>query len=187
MIRNICTIILFSFAFAEISVAQEDDIVRLKHAGQGLVKPTKDLNAPYRNSGPKSRYVPGGGLMMSFDYNEDQHVSMDELARGAKDAFANADANEDGTLSALEQQDWAEDLPTQDDTLANPVRFDPNLDRRVSLEEFSSVILQLGLAYVDQDLQLIKLSDLRAQPKRAERKKQPVRDRAPRRRESWQD
>lgn len=173
MLRIVGPIFLFvAFLLAsQPAFAQEDEIVRLKHASQGLVKPSDDLNAPYRNRARGNRYVPGGGLMISFDFNGDELVSLEELERGATEAFAVADANEDGALSALEQQDWAEELPTQDDTLANPVRFDPNLDRRVSLDEFSSVILQLGLAYLDQELQLIRLSDLVATARRPERPK----------------
>ena len=35
-------------------------------------------------------------------------------------------------LQMLEQQAWARSLPTRDNSLANPVRFDPNLDRRTA-------------------------------------------------------
>ena len=61
------------------------------------------------------------------------------------------DANADGSLSALEQQDWANNLPTRDDTLANPVRFDPNLDRIVNVTEFVTVVAQLTLDHADPD------------------------------------
>ncbi|MFN3293565.1 MAG: isoaspartyl peptidase/L-asparaginase, partial [Gemmobacter sp.] len=40
-------------------------------------------------------------------------------------------------------------FPVRDDTLANPVRFDPNLDRIVTYEEFYTVILQLAAPYQD--------------------------------------
>jgi EF hand len=121
-----------------------DDIVRLP--GQGRLKP----DAPHGRH-TSGRLVPGGGLIVSFDANDDGHVTPDELRTGAVAAFTLADANSDGSLSALEQQDWANNLPTRDDTLANPVRFDPNLDRVVSVGEFVSVVAQLTADHADPD------------------------------------
>ena len=121
-----------------------DDIVRLP--GQGRLKP----DAPHGRHA-SGRLVPGGGLIVSFDANDDGHVTPDELRTGAVAAFAVADANADGSLSALEQQDWANNLPTRDDTLANPVRFDPNLDRIVSVTEFVAVVAQLTVDHADPD------------------------------------
>ena len=121
-----------------------DDIVRLP--GQGHLKP----DAPHGRHA-SGRLVPGGGLIVSFDANDDGRVTPDELKAGAVAAFKTADANADGALSALEQQDWARDLPTRDDTLANPVRFDPNLDRIVSITEFVAVVAQLTVDHADPD------------------------------------
>ena len=121
-----------------------DDIVRLP--GQGRLKP----DAPHGRHA-SGRLVPGGGLIVSFDANDDGRVTPDELRTGAIAAFTVADANADGSLSALEQQDWANDLPTRDDTLANPVRFDPNLDRIVSVTEFVAVVAQLTVDHADPD------------------------------------
>jgi hypothetical protein len=145
------------------SVAQAgdlDEIVRLPGQGQGVVK-TDDLNAPYRADRP-NRLVPGGGLMMSFDANADGRVSPAELKEGALAAFSVADRNEDGALTALEQQAWANSLPTLDDSLANPVRFDPNLDRMVSEKEFTSVVAQLAVAYADSSSGDIFVASLEA-------------------------
>ena len=99
--------------------------------GQGHVK-SGDPHARHASG----RLVAGGGLIMSFDADDNGRVTPSELNTGSVAAFAVADANQDGRLSALEQQDWANNLPTRDDTLANPVRFDPNLDRMVSQSEF---------------------------------------------------
>jgi hypothetical protein len=121
-----------------------DDIVRLP--GQGRLKP----DAPHGRHA-SGRLVPGGGLIVSFDANDDGHVTPNELRTGAVAAFTVADANADGTLSGLEQQDWANSLPARDDTLANPVRFDPNLDRIVSVTEFVAVIAQLAVDHADSD------------------------------------
>ena len=121
-----------------------DDIVRLP--GQGRLKP----DAPHGRHA-SGQLVPGGGLIVSFDANDDGHVTPNELRTGAVAAFTVADANADGTLSGLEQQDWANSLPARDDTLANPVRFDPNLDRIVSVTEFVAVVAQLTLDHADPD------------------------------------
>ncbi|MBU2604594.1 MAG: hypothetical protein KKC43_01720 [Alphaproteobacteria bacterium] len=121
-----------------------DDIVRLP--GQGRLKP----DAPHGRHA-SGQLVPGGGLIVSFDANDDGHVTPNELRTGAVAAFTVADANADGTLSGLEQQDWANSLPARDDTLANPVRFDPNLDRIVSVTEFVAVVAQLTVDHADSD------------------------------------
>lgn len=123
---------------------ESDDIVRLP--GQGQVK-----RGDRRARHAAGRLVAGGGLIMSFDADGNGRVTPAELKSGAIAAFAVADTNQDGRLSALEQQDWAHSLPTRDDTLANPVRFDPNLDRVVSEGEFIAVITQLASIYADED------------------------------------
>lgn len=138
-----------------------DDLVRLP--GQGLVKP--DTGPAQRNLG---RLVPGGGLFASFDANNDGRISAEELAEGTRAAFALADANGDGQLVALEQLDWAASLPTHDDTLSNPVRFDPNLDRVVTFEEFQAVIAQLAANYQDEH-GTIEIARLSAPEPKAER------------------
>jgi hypothetical protein len=120
-----------------------DELIRLP--GQGLVKP--DTPAAQRKI---ERLVPGGGLISSFDVNNDGLISAGELASGISAAFEAADANGDGQLVALEQIEWANNLPTRDDTLANPVRFDPNLDRVVTFDEFQAVISGLAETYQDR-------------------------------------
>lgn len=142
-----------------------DDLVRLP--GQGLVKPD-GLPAQHKYE----RLVPGGGLFASFDTDGDGRISAQELADGTRAAFKAADANGDGQLVALEQIDWAESLPTRDDTLANPVRFDPNLDRIVTFEEFSAVIAQLAANYQNTDgsIEIAKLSAPEPKAERGDRR-----------------
>lgn len=140
----------------------EADLVRLP--GQG------ELRAPAAISGePRQRLVPGGGLFLSFDRDGDGVITQGEVRIGIVDAFAAADANGNGALAALEQQAWAASLPTRDESLANPVRFDPNLDRNVSPEEFAQVILGLAEGYGDPQTGDIHLEDLKAPESAPER------------------
>lgn len=141
----------------------DDELLRLP--GQGEVR---DLAIRERTN--TNRLKPGAGLFITFDANGDGRISRDEVDAGIPMAFSNADRNEDGHLTALEQQDWAQGLPTRDDSLANPFRFDPNLDRRVDLEEFTSVIVNLGLDYADEESGDIIVADLKApRPERVDR------------------
>ncbi len=142
-----------------------EDLVRLP--GQGLVK--ADSGPAQRNLG---RLVPGGGLIASFDTDNDGRISAEELAEGTRAAFELADANGDGQLVALEQLDWAASLPTRDDTLSNPVRFDPNLDRVVTFEEFHAVIAQLAANYQDEHgtIEMARLSAPEPKPERGDRR-----------------
>lgn len=128
--------------------ADGDDIVRLpgQQAARG------DYPGPVAPDSPGmpkkgEKLVPGGILFVSFDADGDGIVTPAELEAGISAAFLAADTNGDGQLTALEQQAWAASLPVRDDSLANPVRFDPNLDRVVTFEEFSSVIHQLAASY----------------------------------------
>lgn len=155
---------------APVSAAQEapdsDEIVRLP--GSGTVK-NPDFY-PGRKGAPPKKLVPGGGLIVSFDANQDGIVTAEEVAIGADSAFRNADANQDGDLTALEQKAWAHQLPTRDDTLANPMRFNPNLDHRVSLIEFVSVVQNLARDYAEDTNGVITLAALEVRGERGGRR-----------------
>ena len=133
----------------------DDDIVRLP--GQGFTK-----SEAHKPRGTPDRLVAGGGLFLSFDTDGDGRITREEVEAGTAAAFKKADANGDGHLTAFEQINWAESLPTRDDTLANPVRFDPNLDRRVSPEEFETVIAELAEHYVEETSDVIVIASLKA-------------------------
>ena len=144
MIHRVLLPVLLITIFSGSVARADDDLVRLP--GQGELKPAIDghtANLP-------TRLAPGGGLLMSFDANSDGLISTTEIEFGIIEAFLLADANADGNLTPLEQAAWANELPTRDDTLNNPVRFDPNLDRYVSLEEFTGAVQQMVLIYADE-------------------------------------
>ncbi len=144
--------------------AEEDELVRLPNQG-------KVRDEEFRDRVQADRLKPGGGLFVTFDSDHNGSISQEEIAIGIPLAFAMADANEDGNLTALEQQAWAGKLPTQDDTLANPVRFDPNLDRNVDLSEFSAVIRDLSLAYADETSGEITITSLKAPAPKSPRRR----------------
>ena len=98
--------------------------------------------------------------MVSFDTDLDGKITPTELANGINAAFLEADSNSDGYLSPLEQLSWAENQPTRDDTLGNPARFDPNLDRRASFDEFDTVLTSLAADYAS-DSGIIHVADLK--------------------------
>lgn len=146
----------------EASASADDDLVRLP--GSGEVKSQRA-----REKLKADKLKAGGGLLASFDSDEDGRISKDELSAGIEAAFAAADSDGDGQLSAFEQQDWAASLPTHDDTLANPVRFDPNLDRRVSFAEFSAVITNLWSDYREEGDSVLRVASLKAPEEKKDR------------------
>ena len=149
----IFTLIICAAGFAAAEEPPETDVVRLP--GQG------ELRAPPAAGEERQRLVPGGGLLLSFDSDRDGLITDSEIETGIMDAFSDADANGNGSLTALEQQAWAAKLPTRDESLANPVRFDPNLDRSVSPDEFSQVITSLADGYRNSDSGELRVEDLR--------------------------
>ncbi|MEL7480967.1 MAG: hypothetical protein AAGJ29_05360 [Pseudomonadota bacterium] len=156
------TLIAFGIGWAVgLSSMADDELVRLP--GQGEVKPIASLQALGAD-----RLVPGGGLLLSFDADQDGRVTTAEVADGIPVAFAAADADEDGFLTPLEQIAWADRLPTRDASLSNPARFDPNLDRRVTFDEFSGVVLQFAEGYADEVSGDVIVADLRSKGPRSE-------------------
>ena len=155
--RLLVSAALFSLIAAPALADQEDDLVRLP--GQGEVKKERIAEVG------AERLAPGGGLMASFDADLNGRVSLEELEAGIRDAFVAADTNGDGELTPLEQQDWANNLPTRDESLLNPARFDPNLDFMVSVEEFSEVIHAMAAGYSEKDSDEVVLASLKRDPK----------------------
>ncbi|MEL7130661.1 MAG: EF-hand domain-containing protein [Pseudomonadota bacterium] len=139
----------------------DEDVVRLP--GQGELKPEAA-----RQLRPNERLIPGAGLFISFDNNTDGRVSPAELERGIANAFIDADANQNGYLTPLEQKAWSNSLPTRDQSLSNPARFDPNLDRIVSVEEFETVIKDFAASLTDAESGDILLASLKARRSRGQ-------------------
>ena len=162
---------------AHAQAVDEDEIVRLP--GQGEVR-----SPDARQRAQADRLKPGAGLLLTFDSNEDGRISQFEIDAGIPIAFQKADKNGDGYLTALEQQDWAASLPTRDDSLANPFRFDPNLDRRVDLDEFTTVIVNLGTDYADESSGDIIVADLKAPRQRGDGRRNPADEILERRRDA---
>jgi hypothetical protein len=166
MIRTVSLACLALLPFAAMASAQVDDDEIMRLPGQGEVR-----EPGLRDQTHGARLKPGAGLFLTFDTNKDGRISAFEIDAGIPIAFKMADENADGYLTALEQQDWAARLPTRDDSLANPFRFDPNLDRRVDLDEFTTVIVNLGSDYADEASGDVLVDDLKDnRPRRGDRR-----------------
>jgi hypothetical protein len=87
---------------------------------------------------------PGALLFASFDKNFDGRITREEIEAGAAGAFAAADKNSDGKVSGFEQNDWAASVGSQHDVLSNPMTFDIDLDRTVTLAEFSAGLKRIA-------------------------------------------
>lgn len=171
MIRTFTAITMLAACVALPVTAQADPDELLRLPSSGEVRDER-----VRDRVKADRLKPGGGLFVTFDTNNDGTITAQEITDGVPLAFADADANEDGYLTAIEQQNWARNLPTRDDSLANPTRFDPNLDRRVDLKEFTAVIRDLGIDYADEASGQIMLASLKAPPKQVRRTLNPFDD-----------
>lgn len=151
----ICMSLAGIFALMPLPVMADEELVRLPGKGE--------LRTPEQAATDRPVMLkPGSGLFMTFDSDTNGAISAMEIEAGIPVAFRRADRNGDGYLTALEQRAWADSLPTRDDSLANPVRFDPNLDRRVSLEEFNQVINSLAHDFRKEGAVEILLVNLRA-------------------------
>lgn len=170
MIRSVAAFSLAMIcmtSFSSPAHAEDDEIVRLP--GSGEVK-----SDSARRKLKADKLKPGGGLLASFDTDDNGRVSQEELRAGIEGAFLAADENGDGELTAIEQQKWAENLPTRDDSLGNPVRFDPNLDRRVSYSEFSAVISDLWADYRKDGQEVLRIADLKAPDREPNRRRDRI-------------
>ena len=149
LLRLACFVILASALSPTIQA--DDDLVRLP--GQGEIKNDEQKDG-------LGRLVPGGGLLLSFDADGNGEITPEEVSQGIHAAFETADRNEDGRMTPLEQVAWTKTLPTYDKSLANPARFDPDLNRAVRMDEFKSVVLALAATYADTSTGSVNLTSL---------------------------
>jgi hypothetical protein len=87
---------------------------------------------------------PGALLFASFDRNYDGRISLEEIETGAAGAFATADRNRDKVITGFEQNDWATSVGSMNDVLSNPMTFDVDLDRSVTMAEFVSGLKRIA-------------------------------------------
>jgi hypothetical protein len=87
---------------------------------------------------------PAAMLFASFDTDHDGQITDAEIDAGAAISFAVADKNHDGAITGFEQSDWATLVGSGGDVLANPMQFDSDLDRSVTLAEFTSGLHRLA-------------------------------------------
>lgn len=157
LLRIIC-VLLLAMPITGVCFADDDEQSLVRLPGQGELKEdTTQLQG-------SDRLVPGGGLLLSFDSNTDGLITQEEISVGITAAFKLADSNEDERITPLEQVKWIETLPTRDVSLANPARFDPNLDRSVRMFEFEEIVLALAALYADQATGSVAVSALRSDP-----------------------
>lgn len=153
--RALITTFVISVLSVSALAQDQDEVVRLP--GQGELKLeavdyVEDIG----------RLIPGGGLLLSFDTDKNKEITPEELESGIEAAFLLADRNKDGRMTPLEQIKWTQTLPSHDVSLANPARFDPNLDRVVRNEEFHDVIMILATQHMDEVTGIIHVSALKS-------------------------
>jgi len=120
-----------------------------------------ELKADVPTAAGLGRLIPGGGLLLSFDSDQDGFITKPEIEEGIAAAFLKADENEDDRITPLEQIKWSDSLPTRDVSLANPARFDPNLDRSVRRDEFTNIIMDFAAIHTDELTGLIPVTALK--------------------------
>ncbi len=94
--------------------------------------------------------TPGALVFASFDSNFDGRITKEEIAAGAVHAFKAADRNGDGVITGFEQTDWAAAMGDATGVLANAMTFDIDLDRSVTLAEFTAGLQRIAGQIADE-------------------------------------
>jgi len=102
---------------------------------------------------------PGALVFATFDSNLDGGITREEITAGAQGAFKVADRNGDGAITGFEQTDWAASMGDAAGVLANAMTFDIDLDRSVTLVEFTSGLQRMADQIAD-DSGVVKFTDL---------------------------
>jgi hypothetical protein len=103
--------------------------------------------------------TPGALLFASFDADLNGLITPEELTAGAQRAFTVADRNGDGVVTGFEQTDWAAAMGDATGVLANAMSFDIDLDRTVTLAEFTSGLRRIADPLADA-AGAVKFTDL---------------------------
>lgn len=161
LILGVNAVLIAPAALADQAAQGSDEVVRLPDAPERPRAPVLS-ESPNREARDerKTRLLPGGALLATFDTDGDQVISDAEVETGIARAFDEADGNGNGRITGLEQKAWATSLPYRDDSLANPVRFDPNLDGQATREEFSQVLTALAAEYRGESDEALTFADL---------------------------
>lgn len=151
------SVILAGIAFltaAGAAPAMAQDIDRVDRI-TGSVGPGGSFRAP---EGVKV-VTPGALLFASFDADFNGLITPEELTAGAERAFKVADRSGDGIVTGFEQTDWATAMGDATGMLANAMTFDIDLDRTVTLVEFTSGLRRIADQLADES-GVVKFIDL---------------------------
>lgn len=102
---------------------------------------------------------PGALVFASFDSNFDGRITREEITAGAQRAFKAADRSGDGAITGFEQTDWATSMGDAAGVLANAMTFDVDLDRSVTLTEFTTGLQRMADLIAD-DTGAVRFTDL---------------------------
>jgi hypothetical protein len=80
-------------------------------------------------------------LFVSFDSDNDLHITSAEIEAGITREFARADANHDGTIGPLEFQTWSSTVLGGQQTAPYRLDFDRNVDNVITPKEFHDEIV----------------------------------------------
>lgn len=94
---------------------------------------------------------PGALLFITFDANHDFEITPDEIELGARSAFQHADADNNNTLTPIEQRNWASEFASENDVFANPSVFPAAIPNQVTEDEFLMGLITLSEHFQDEN------------------------------------
>jgi len=124
-------------SFAGISHAQ-DDVETIEAVEKVPSKKLQERGERIR--GPITSLRMAGLMLVGFDENTDYRITRTEFDTGHQQAFKKADADNSGTLSLFELEDWRLKALGSLDARPGNLAFDKDYDQRVTREEFNDVL-----------------------------------------------
>jgi len=115
---------------------------------------------------------PAALVFATFDTNGDYSVDTRELAAGHARAFGHADRDTSGYLSIIEIEGWRRNALGSTDAIPGRMAFDPNLDNRITKDEFGAEFTRLfreSDKNQDGKLDFAEMVDVFDMPKRRSR------------------